>query len=91
MTFRVGQKVVCVLPVDDLRRDEIYCVGSVAAGHNGILIGVNKSMFNARYPAFYAKRFRPIVERKTEVSFTTGADPSSEQFDNRRVKVGASA
>ena len=27
---------------------------------------------------------RPVVDTKTEVSFTTGADPSSEQFDNRR-------
>lgn len=27
--------------------------------------------------------FRPLVESKTDVSFTIGADPSSEQWDNR--------
>lgn len=43
-------------------------------------------------PAFDADHFRPVVDRKTEVSFTVGADPETEQFDNRRkspAKVGA--
>jgi hypothetical protein len=31
-------------------------------------------------------RFRPLIEGKTEISFTTGADPDSERWDNR-VKV----
>lgn len=35
-------------------------------------------------PRFLAFRFRPIVEPKAEVSFTQGADPSTDQFDNRR-------
>lgn len=34
--------------------------------------------------AFYAARFRPLTESKSSISFTTGADPSSDQFDNRR-------
>lgn len=33
---------------------------------------------------YRTNRFRPIVEAKTEVSFTTGADPLTDQFDNRR-------
>lgn len=41
--------------------------------------------------AFDASRFRPLIERKSQISFTHGADPSSDQFDNRRLKVGASA
>lgn len=27
--------------------------------------------------------FRPLVENKSEISFTTGADPESEKWDNR--------
>lgn len=39
-----------------------------------------------------ASRFRPLVATETKTSFTTGADPSTDQFDNRRrVKVGVSA
>lgn len=33
---------------------------------------------------FRASRFRPIVENKTSVSFTTGADPESKNWDNRK-------
>ena len=37
-----------------------------------------------------ACRFRPIVDRKSKVSFTIGADPDSESWDNRRKqKEGA--
>lgn len=35
-------------------------------------------------PGFHAECFRPIVERKTEISFTIGADPESEKWDNRK-------
>lgn len=34
--------------------------------------------------SFRGIRFRPLVERKQEVSFTTGADPQSDKWDNRR-------
>jgi hypothetical protein len=40
---------------------------------------------------FWIARFRPIGDRKSGISFTQGADPSSDRFDNRRVKVGAPA
>ena len=36
---------------------------------------------------FSSKHFRPLVDTKQEVSFTIGADPDSEIWDNRKVKV----
>ena len=33
---------------------------------------------------FPAWNFRPLVDHKSEISFTTGADPDSERFDNRK-------
>lgn len=44
--------------------------------------------------AFASRRFRPAVSPKQEVSFTTGADPGSEAWDNRRripAREGAGA
>ena len=38
---------------------------------------------------WFAARFRPAVSPKQEVSFTTGADPDSERFDNRRAREKA--
>jgi len=35
-------------------------------------------------PSFDARFFRPVVSPKSEISFTTGADPETEKFDNRR-------
>ena len=36
---------------------------------------------------FSSTRFRPLVDTKTEISFTQGADPESERYDNRRPVV----
>lgn len=33
---------------------------------------------------FFARRFRPAVSPKAEISFTTGAPKDSERWDNRR-------
>lgn len=39
---------------------------------------------------FSTSRFRPLTETKSEISFTHGADPSTDKLDNRRkVKVRA--
>lgn len=72
-----------------LRKNEVYTIRCV-----GIRLGVSVVRLEEIVRAentllseenFYAAaRFRPIVERKTEVSFTAGADPSTDQFDNRR-------
>lgn len=35
-------------------------------------------------PAFAVAHFRPVVETKSEISFTEGAPKDSEKFDNRR-------
>jgi hypothetical protein len=67
--FQVGQKVVCVddkpriLPIHEIKKGEIYTI----------------SWFNPVFPdavfikeglpySFWADRFRPIVERKTDIS-----------------------
>jgi hypothetical protein len=83
MAFRVGQKVVCVddaIPTFarlvrwvfrfpwNLRRGEIYTIAKVSniAGPTVTLIEVK----NPPLPegAFWARRFRPVVERKTDIS-----------------------
>lgn len=33
---------------------------------------------------FLAEFFRPLISCKTDISFTTGADPESEKWDNRK-------
>lgn len=60
--FHVGQKVVCVNPVDDLKLGEIY---TITASHKEF-VGVDRSYFCGL--DFYAFRFRPIVKRKTDIS-----------------------
>lgn len=104
MTFRVGQKVVCVddefvavcrgratLP----RRGKTYTVRNVFTYSQWTAIRLveiknkavafyNDDTGETVEAAFPTWRFRPAVEPKAEVSFTTGADPDSEQYDNRR-------
>lgn len=41
----------------------------------------NDPLMEARFWSVY---FRPLTSTTTEISFTTGADPDSEQYDNRR-------
>jgi hypothetical protein len=43
------------------------------------------------HAAFESLYFKPVSKTKSEISFTHGADPSSDQYDNRRVRVGAPA
>ena len=76
MTFRVGQKVVCVHPVDDLVKDAVYEVLAIGLSwRNTQMLDVNDSQFGCL--AFYAWRFRPLVERKTDISiFTAMLNPS---------------
>lgn len=100
MIFRVGQRVECIdtsgwdtlswyLPTKGC----IYSIREIFLIDDFEFVRLmeirNKSMFDfitekIFEPRFLAIRFRPIVESETEVSFTTGADPSSDQFDNRR-------
>ena len=77
--FRINQKVVCVdagqsaygLPVR-LKRGAIYTVtGIVDRGGNncGLYLAETTGIHDLRHhPAFRATRFRPAVERKTDIS-----------------------
>jgi hypothetical protein len=81
MAFRVGQKVVCVneapdpdsffLETDVLRNGAVYTVASIGPTHWGnpgvALIEVPRPMGMS----FRASRFRPAVERKTDISIFT--------------------
>jgi hypothetical protein len=87
MMFRVGQKVVCVnvdsppkealssfspLPLD-LVKGAIYTVTSVGVRHPCDLTNqpcVTLAEKHARQP-YWASRFRPLVERKTDISVFT--------------------
>ena len=100
MTFHVGQKVT---PIRGARQHAeayghpvpqygtIYTISRIGLSLRGIEI---IDLVELPYPAvegwargYRASCFRPIVDTKSEISFTTGADPDSEQFDNRRKVV----
>jgi hypothetical protein len=80
MAFRVGQKVVCVKGprrhrnVNQPKVGEIYTIRliypSSLTGEPGFLLEeiVNGLHPNGREYGFYADRFRPVVERKTDIS-----------------------
>lgn len=100
MTFRVGDPVKCVNAKGDsswagdpLVAGEIYVVRSVGTNHlTGSsciwLVGMRNRMRRHGIldedAGYRASRFRPAVSPKQEVSFITGADPDSKQYDNRR-------
>jgi hypothetical protein len=97
--FRVGQKVVCVdnttpnatgrIPNPDLKKGEIYTIAGVYNGWTGP--GVTLVELKAREPhiGFHAFRFRPIVERKTDISvFHEILRKATKQAD---TDIGASA
>lgn len=76
MTFRVGQKVVCVDAGADftgqatnLVQDQIYEIENVVATLTmiGLVVAGAYSWHETR--AYRATRFRPIAERKTDISF----------------------
>jgi hypothetical protein len=104
MTFRVRQKIVCIggfvesdyacslafgtaLPV----ANSIYTVAAFRTDRQFIELLEIPPVAPGRYVAFCPSRFRPLLDDEIKISFTHGADPSSDQFDNRRVKVGESA
>ena len=76
MTFRVGQKVVCVNAngADTLTKNAIYTI-KCTAGYGvlslddtfgpGVLL--NEAEPNQGDSGFDSRRFRPVVERKTSI------------------------
>lgn len=93
MALHVGQKVVCV---DDSNtnlvvKGKVYTVEGIGPLPNcraGSIIvnGIRGMVFHG----MLATRFRPVVDRKSSISFTEGAPTDSETWDNRRkVEVRA--
>jgi hypothetical protein len=102
MTFRVGQKVKYVGPLFPNIYGQIVPAPNAkytvrAAGfHFEDAILLNEIVNTPRqwgdgiYELWMnAKFFHPIVERKSEISFTEGAPLDSERWDNRRQKENA--
>ncbi len=84
--YYVGQKVVCI---DD--RGAEWCLELKAVytvlGLEGQCLIIDCTPDDVGCCGWRSARFRPLVETKSEVSFTIGADPDSEKWDNRKVKV----
>lgn len=86
--WRVGQKAVCVRADDNwhLVEGAIYTVTGVKPGHFGFCDGLYVAEA-AHYcgTAFYATRFRPVVETKTDISvFTRMLTPSKREVASCR-------
>lgn len=87
MTFRVGQKVVCVdasggpgrwIGDEALERDSIYTIHSLFIHPKGStcvrLVEVKRSIdcvIEHGHDGYGAWRFRPVVERQTDISVFT--------------------
>lgn len=67
-SFRVDQKVVCVNPIDDLRRGGIYTITAVRCFDGEWFVGVDGSVF--KNADFFAYRFRPLAEPGTETGMS---------------------
>ena len=88
MAFKVGQKVVCVdarprqVSRTILRHGEIYTIVALPMSPDG-LQGVEVAEVKSIAPfGFWANRFRPVVERKTDISvFTKMLTPKKEGAD----------
>jgi hypothetical protein len=74
MNFRVGEKVVCVDPVNEwgfiLVRGQIYTISKVGMFFSELHVDVIEAL-TPHSLAWRASRFRPVVERKTDISIFT--------------------
>lgn len=82
MAFHVGQKVVCVDAraiepftgahgmLGDLALGSIYSVASISRDGNGVVLHLNE-ILRPSNKGYYAVRFRPVIERKTDISIFT--------------------
>lgn len=72
--FRVGQKVVCV---DDsgyrkiIHKGDVYTVIGLAPGGFIDMIEIDCEPDALGNSGFYSRRFRPVQERKTDISVFT--------------------
>lgn len=86
--FTVGMKVVCIdnrtwEKHGKIMVDSIYLIDGIGPHKYDGETVLYLHEFPQEDMGFYARRFRPLVEPKQEISFTTGADPKSEPWDNR--------
>jgi hypothetical protein len=75
--------------MDGLSKGSIYTVRDVGMLGEVIVCRLKEISRQRWYligeEGWYAQaRFRPVTDRKSEVSFTLGADPESEAWDNRK-------
>lgn len=99
MTFRVGQRVVCVddapghLGRTSVINGRIYTITAIyreRMSRNGVGFVLAEVTPVHGLLGFMGHRFRPLIENKSTISFTQGAPKDSERFDNRRkVRVPA--
>jgi hypothetical protein len=81
MTFTIGQKVVCVDARDTrrghslpLKRGQILTICSIISTWDGIGLEFNEivtPVLDGHVQAFNSRRFRPVVDRKTDISIFT--------------------
>ena len=71
--FRIGQKVVCVDATcfeSFIQKDKVYTVHSIACQFGDIWVRLCE-VIPDEGGGFRNRRFRPIVERKTDISIFT--------------------
>lgn len=94
MGFHVGQQVVCVDAAHTNSQDfpelierAIYTIRWVGVDDGiysvRLVESTYRDLWNSAQP-YTARRFRPVTDTKSSVSFTEGAPLDSEQHDNRR-------
>lgn len=77
MTFHVGQKVICIdaTPVGcltgGLRKGAIFTIDALIKTTSGTGLSFVEIPVPEGWLAFHPRRFRPIVERKTDISIFT--------------------
>src|SRR5690348_6733715 len=99
MSFHVGQKVVCVdadplpgrrcQPGHELTRGAVYTIREtgLTAYTGAPAVRLQEIFRDHTIPIndmpYLARRFRPLTETKSKISFTEGAPKDSEKWDNR--------
>lgn len=99
MSFRVGQKVVCIAPFDSTwagwatpQQSKTYTVRAVSMGSVAqvrdygpwfsVLLDEIKNPERDGEPTFGHQHFRPLIERKTDISiFTELLTPKQKQAE----------
>jgi hypothetical protein len=96
--FHLGQQVECVNDKPNrwsrqwLQKGRIYTIRAIVSGWLSGAPAFELEEIPTKNPSlgvrlhFRATRFRPLIKKDTKVSFTVGADPQSDKFDNRHKR-----